>query len=84
MLLTTRFTSIKNTLSKLLLSYDHRNHFDEKLVEFINEWIKIDLDLFLYEYKRTADYDMAAETMKKLRDYNSMMTHGMLYRLNMK
>jgi len=61
----TYHSSIKVSLSK----YECRGHADSPLIKFLNNFVKIDLDV---EFIREQSKQIAVEATNKLKDYNKI------------
>ncbi|KYN19883.1 hypothetical protein ALC57_07776 [Trachymyrmex cornetzi] len=65
-------SSIKASLSKLLLGYDKRNHLDSSLIRFLNDLAKTTLVAEILEETRNRDGDIAIKASDKLKQYNKL------------
>ncbi|CAL1686650.1 unnamed protein product [Lasius platythorax] len=63
----THHSSLKASPSKLLLGYDQRSHSDSKLIRFLNDLAKTELDS---QATRLDAQRLASETVDKIKAYN--------------
>jgi len=62
-------SSLKASLSKLLLGYDQRDHTDVFLVNYLNKIAKVHLDC---KKERNESQDLASEIRNKIKNYNKL------------